>query len=216
MDLSLKSVLWSHATLRHDYDTLSRIVDYFVAGDRVHKEHCTLKILQNIQSTNWQEKYPSRLFVFLVYSSITYTLDGRKYIEMETMLLCQVVELLHYTYFGTGRTNFDDKVKMLYETYYDYHFNTKTGNIIRIIRNNIAHTGAIGGVREKMKSTDMIVIDQLATKSSTTLMEIAFSFNLLVMDMVVRTLGLEFNDLARNGLQPYANDHFRGNKKAGN
>lgn len=204
---SKKSILWSDATLYEDFVVISRLVDAIVVGDEKHKSRCVEKIILNIQTTAWQNKYPVRSFIFLIYYSFFAEVG-----DIKAMATCQTLEIIFYLKLGTqGKDNFKEKVKELYREFYSFDFQEDTANIIRIIRNNLAHAGTIDGIWEKYKPHDQAAVTDYLTAHSelSGIRLIAYSFNLLVNDIVIRILGLDFSDLDQNGLQPFNNKYFK-------
>lgn len=204
MDLNDKSILYNDATLKEDLQIIKQLVDYSVVGDLNHKSKCVQKIFSIIQTKEWQEKYPTRIFVFLAQYSTEI-----KILDVKTMMICGVLEILYYLYFGNDEKYFKNKIIKLYNKFYALNFNSETAEILRIIRNNIAHLGSIDGIEEKYTNEEKTTIYSYKKKFKTNLHIVSHSFNLLVRDMVIRALGLEFEDLSLNGLQAYNFDIFR-------
>ncbi|MDD4333091.1 MAG: hypothetical protein PHT51_03185 [Patescibacteria group bacterium] len=204
---SKKSILWSDATLYEDFKLIKFLVDNIVAGDREYKNICVEKIFLNIQKKSWQKNYPVRSFIFLIYYSFIVEIA-----DIKTMLSCQSLEIIYYLKFGEQtKDNFKTKVERLYNCYYSFTFKSDTANIIRIIRNNVAHTGTIDGIWGKYKLHDQVSINNFLSihNELKNIRLIAFSFNLLIQDMVIRILGLNLKDLSINGLQPFNNKYFK-------
>ena len=127
------------------------------------------------------------------------------------MLTCQALEIIYYLKFGKPKIeNFKNKVVKLYKDFYEFNFQDDTANIIRIIRNNVAHAGTITGISSRYEVHNKEAVKNFLTINKLrNIRLIAFSFNLLVDDIVIRILGLDINDLSRNGLQPFNNKYFK-------
>lgn len=205
---SEKSIIWNDATLYEDFQVIKILVDNIVVGDREYKSVCAEKIFLNIQTSTWQNLYPVRSFIFLIYYSYDISIS-----DIKTMFACQALEIIYYLKIGEQcKDNFKEKVEELYQDMYSLNFKPKTADIIRIIRNNVAHTGRIDGIWDKLNKKDRVAITNFLTDHNLdNVRSIAFSFYQLVCDMVIRILGLDLNDLSRNGLQPFNNIYFKDN-----
>lgn len=205
---SEKSILWSDVTLYEDFQLIRVLVDNIVVGDNKHKNACVEKIFLNIQTSTWQNQYPVRSFIFLIYYSYDISI-----FDIKTMFACQALEIIYYLKIGVKRSdNFKEKVEELYQNIYSLDFKTETANIIRIIRNNVAHAGRIDGIWDKLSLNDQIAVTNfLADNNLKNIRSIAFSFYQLVCDMIIRILGLDLDDLDRNGLQPFNSKYFKDN-----
>lgn len=216
------SVLWRDSTTHNDRAIVGSIVNEVVAGGADHKEQCVDKIMTKIQEKDWQKKYHHRGFVFSVF----YALSIKNPIEISFGLSAQAMDALYYLLSSANKTfdakaSFSKKVMNVFEEIYGDKMPADTANLLRIMRNDVMHTGAIMGItgsRQNPKDTQTIlsyfskyhVNAQQKTTPVQDVVGMAVTFTFLVRDMVVRTLGVEWDDLNRNLRPPSKLVYFTG------
>lgn len=216
------SVLWANGTLQADWKLLQAIANYFVPGhSQKHKEAMAEKMFKTIQTQKWQEQFTSKNFIFCVYYSSQ--LYPAAPIDITGMLCFQALENLFPQLGGDEKVeNFDQKIKFVYEKIYDDErkkepnialFNNKTGNILRIIRNNIAHNGSMLGNSKYSPADEKDLARYIKTHEFENTKRAIFhtlgAAKYLIGDIVLRVLGLEFDgDLSMNGRPPQYLDMF--------
>lgn len=225
------SILWSDTTLDKDRALVSYLVENIVAGKSVtgHYDRCVEKIMNKIQTEEWQVTFPQRTHIFLVY----YGISIKSVAEIQLSLHAQALELL---YFNIASTNdnlnlntglgFDQKLRVVFREIYKWDMPQNTADAIRILRNDVMHTGTIAGVsgayrneNDPEKLTQFFEgsgfnSNQLHTDIQNR-MHLAHAFNYLMQDALIRTLGLNQDDLAFNGNPAWHSDIFGYNPDAG-
>lgn len=212
---SNRSILWSDATLNHDRSLVKYLVENIVAGKDFagHYEKCIEKIMAEIQTARWQTAFPQRTYIFSVY----YGLSVGSVFEVTFSLHAQALELLYFNIASTSESltlntgaSFSQKLRDVFKEVYKWSMPQPTADAIRILRNDVMHTGTIAGVTEAYRNPDdpaqleRFFADngfdnnQLHTNVQNR-MHLAHSFNYLMQDMMIRSLGLEQDDLAFNG-----------------
>jgi hypothetical protein len=192
---SNKSILWNDSVLQNDRVVVAALVDKIVSGGDAHKLACVDKIILNIQTQNWQKKFRHRIFVFSAY----YALEGQV-VEIKFALYCQVVDAFYYTFTGdpeVGRRSFDYKIRAVFREVYGHEMKSAAANLIRIVRNNVMHTGSIVGMLGRNKPKDDAAVEAYRVKhghhdEAVALIHIASDSNYLVSEIIVRVLGLEW------------------------
>jgi hypothetical protein len=218
------SILWNDSTLEKDKALVRYLVENIVVGKRVagHYDKCIEKIMSKIQTKEWQVVFPQRTHVFSVY----YGVSIKGVIEIKLSLYAQALELLYFNIASTSKNlkldtgaSFSKKLSVVFREVYKWNMPQDTANAIRILRNDVMHTGTIAGVlgayrnqRDPAKLTKFFEKydfdqNQLHTDVQNR-MHIAHMFNLLVEDMLIRTLGLDQNDLNFNGAPIWNSDIF--------
>ncbi|MEX2515177.1 MAG: hypothetical protein WD335_03540 [Candidatus Paceibacterota bacterium] len=203
---NIPSILHTDNTLAEDHKLIFYILEK-TYGKKPAFE-LTEKIISNIQSKNWQQKFPSTHFVFIVDEQCRQNIGDIKFLWM-----CQVLDIIYfYEIFkpsgkpteelhNPGKHGFDKKMKKLFQYYYEKSI--ENSEIIKIARNNVVHTGNIDGISGAVKKNDLSKIADFKAKHKVdSLRSIAMSANLLFFDMFVRSMGLNNEDLSFNGLQP--------------
>lgn len=207
------SILYSNATLDHDRKLIERIVSRWGSNKRI-QEKLADKIFLTIQTEQWQKRYFSPHFVFLMDLYMGETITDIKFVGM-----CQVVEILYFYRLHRGKKGstaqnltrrFDDKVLALFKDTYNKKFNEKTANVLRILRNNVAHTGVLKELKGIMKLADRNALSGYKKKyGNGALRTLAFSFDYLVEEMFLRCMGLGDDNLSTNLRPPWNFDIFR-------
>ncbi|PIQ91515.1 MAG: hypothetical protein COV70_03360 [Parcubacteria group bacterium CG11_big_fil_rev_8_21_14_0_20_39_22] len=200
------SILHTDNTLAEDYKLILYILEKSY-GKKPASE-LTDKIISNIQSKNWQQKFPSTHFVFIVDEQCRQDIGDIKFLWM-----CQVLDIIYfYEIFkpsgksaeelhNPGKHGFDKKVKKLFQYYYKKSI--ENSEAIKIARNNVVHTGNIDGMSGAIKQNDLSKIADFKVKYKVdSLRSMAMSANLLFFDMFVRSMGLNDANLSFSGLQP--------------
>ncbi len=213
------SVLWNDTTLGQDKALVRYLVENIVAGKKVtgHYDRCVEKIMNNIQTEEWQVAFPQRTYIFSIY----YGISVKSVAEIKFSLHAQALELLYFnitstkdgTNLNTG-AGFDQKLRVVFREIYQWRVPQDTADAIRILRNDVMHTGTIAGVAGAYRNQDDPVKlerffenhkfdeNQLHTNIQNR-MHLAHGFNYLLQDMLIRTLGLNQNDLTFNLNPPW-------------
>jgi len=217
------SILWSDATLDSDKVLVRYLVEHIVAdGLTGHYDRCVEKIMSEVQTEHWQAAFPQRVYIFSIY----YALSIGSVAEVTLSLHAQALELLYFNIASThvGLTlntsaSFDQKLRSVFKEIYKWSMPQRTADAIRILRNDVMHTGMITGVTEAYRNPDdparleRFFVErgfdrgQLHTNVQNR-MHLAHMFNRLVQDMVVRTLGLSQDDMAFDGAPAWRPDVF--------
>ncbi len=211
-----KSILWDDSTLQHDEAVVEALVEKIVVGDQTHKKKCVDKIMATIKTKAWQRNYPQRIFVF----NILYSLDVH-IIEISFSFHAQVVDALYFTIsrdLKARNKRFDDKFNFVFEHIYGRKPTRTTSDALRILRNNVMHTGSINGIPPVIKTEDKRRLSYVCRKyklgkSNRGATALAAEFDYLINDLVIRVLGLEWDDLSRNGRPPSWSVYFNRAKK---
>lgn len=219
------SILWNDSTLEQDKALVRYLVENIVAGKRVagHYDRCVEKIMGKVQTKEWQAAFPQRTHVFSVY----YGISIKSVAEIKLSLYAQALELLYFNIASTSKNlkldtvaSFSKKLSVVFREVYKWNMPQDTANAIRILRNDVMHTGTIAGVfgayrnqNDPAKLTQFFKKygfdqNQLHTDVQNR-MHTAHLFSLLVMDMLIRTLGLDQSDLNHN-LAPIWNSSVFG------
>ena len=199
------SILWKNETEKMDNGLVSFLVNKTVTGFDFHKKSCVDKIVKTIKTTRWQDKFTNRGFVF----ALLYSFDA-KIIEIKFSLMCQALDSLYFQISKNNKTdNFGDKIKYVFKYVYGRKMRKKTSNALRIIRDDVMHTGEIMGIaasRKSLKDSNTLKSyfeeinrpKQQKTSDVQDIISLASSFNYLMEEIVLRILGLgddsfEFN-----------------------
>lgn len=207
-----QSILHENQNIEEDRKLIFYILSStFGQKDKRQTEELTNKIIKTIQAKAWQQKFSSRHFVFIIDEYCRQNIGDIKFLWM-----CQVIDILYfYEIFQDNgeklenlhQRSFDIKLKELFEYYYKKEMGNS--NMVRLIRNNVVHTGAIDGIDRAIKQKDVSDIKNFKKKfRQDSLRALAMSANLLFFDMFIRSMGLDDNDLAFNGLPPQNLDFF--------
>jgi len=208
------SILWSDATLNQDKALVESLVESIVSGKKVagHHDSCVEKIMSTIQTVKWQAAFPRRTHVF----SIHYAMSIKSVVEIKFSLHAQALELLYFNIASTSSNlnlntglGFDQKLRTVFKEIYEWKMPQDTANAIRVLRNDVMHTGTIAGVVGAYRNQgDPIKLNQVfedygfnKNQQNTNIqnrMHLAHLFNMLMQDILVRTLGLNQNDLNFN------------------
>jgi hypothetical protein len=217
------SILWSDATLERDKALVRYLVEHIVAdGLTGHHERCVDKIMSEVQTEQWQAAFPQRTYIFSVY----YALSIGSVAEITLSLHAQALELLYFNIASTKASltlntsaSFDHKLRVVFKETYKWSMPQTTADAIRILRNDVMHTGTIAGVLEAYRNPDnpaelerffannSFDSNQLHTNVQNR-MHLAHMFNRLVQDMAIRTLGLNQDDMAFDGAPAWRPDIF--------
>lgn len=213
-----QSILHANQNIEEDRKLIFYILSStFGLKDKGQTEELTNKIIKTIRAKEWQQKFSSRHFVFIVDEYCRQNIGDIKFLWM-----CQVIDILYfYEIFKQGteiaeelhnpkKHGFSTKIEKLSQHYHGKKiYNAK---MVKLIRNNVVHTGDIDGIDGAIKQNDITDIDNFKKKfRQDSLRPLAVSANLLFFDMFVRSMGLNDNDLAFNGLPPQ-NLNFFTNK----
>jgi len=218
------SILWNDTTLDQDEALVRYLVENIVAGERVasHYDRCVEKIMGKIQTEEWQVSFPQRTHIFSVY----YGISIKSVAEIKFSLHAQALELLYFNIasatdgisLNTG-ASFDQKLHVVFREIYQWRIPQDTADAIRILRNDVMHTGTLAGVSGAYRNQDdpaklerffenhKFDEGQLHTNVQNRI-HLAHGFNYLLQDMLVRTLGLDQNDLTFNLSPPWRWDIF--------
>lgn len=205
------SILWTDSTIENDRAVVVMLVNKWVFGNDNHKNACVDKIIKTIQDSEWQNRFHHRIFVF----TALFANDG-KVIEVKFSLYCQTIDALYYLYSNdklVDSRSFDYKVQYVIEAIYGNRIKPDTANVLRIIRNNVIHTGSIDGIDGRTKQRDEQAITKYRylyghTDNKSATINLATSFSYLAAEMVVRVLGLDWGDLRFNINPPSRLDIF--------
>lgn len=218
------SILWNDSTLDQDKALVKYLVANIVAGERVngHYDRCVEKIMNTIQTDEWQAAFPQRTHVF----SIFYGLTVKSVAEIKLSLHAQALELLYFNFASTSKnlklnlaSGFDQKLRVAFREVYEWNMPQDTADAIRILRNDVMHTGTITGVSGAYRNQDDPVKltnffekygfnkNQQHTDVQNR-MHLAHAFNYLMEDALIRTLGLNQDDLAFNGNPAWHSEMF--------
>ncbi len=202
------SFLYKDGLFINDYNLIYFLVDKIVVGDRKHKEFCTEKILSKLQEKAWRKKYSSYNFIFLMQE---YFINS-KILDINFIMACQVLENMYFYTFDDD-PNFGTKVKNFYNLLFKYKFRKDSKNIIRILRNNVAHSGLIEGVPNKLprELKDIKKVKEFLDKEKGGLRALAFETTYLIENIFIRIIGLKDEDLGRNGRPPEHSIFFKVN-----
>ena len=192
---------------------ISLLVFENLAGGKNDKfrQQCVEKIIKTIHSRKWQKTYKSSHFVHLldVYGE-------EKFGDVKFILMCQLLEILYFyrCYRGPAknlhRVGFHSKLESLFLHIYGKDINKKTSNVLRILRNRVAHTGTLEKVKGILQSRDINALNGFRKMhKGRSLRVVAFSFNLLIVDMLFRCIGLEDTELFWNLTPPQFLDYFK-------
>ena len=213
------SILWNDATLERDKSLVQYLVENIVAGEKVegHYDKCVSKITETIQTEEWQRAFPQRTYIF----SVHYGISIKSIVEIKFSLHAQALELLYLNIASTSDDltcntglSFDQKLRIVFREIYKWNMPQPTADAIRILRNDVMHTGTIAGVAGAYRnSNDPTKLDIFfedyefnENQQNTNMqnrMHLANGFGHLMQDMLIRTLGLDQNDLAFNGSPPW-------------
>lgn len=209
------SILWSDSTLAQDKALVRRLVENIVAGKNVagHYDKCVAKIMTKINTAEWQADFPQRTHVFSVF----YGISIKSVVEIKFSLHAQALELFYFNITSTNdhliydpKAGFHKKLQIVFEHVYKWKLPNDTSHAIRILRNDVMHTGTIAGVEGayRFKSDPKRIKDvfskyefdknQLHSDVQNRI-HLSHLFNLLVEDMLIRSLGLNQDDLTYNG-----------------
>lgn len=210
---TLPSILYSDGTFEDDCLLINSIVSRW-GSNKSTQEKLAMKIITAIQTKKWQRKYPSPHFVFLMDLYMGETISDVRFVGM-----CQLVEILYFYRLHRGKKGgaaknlerrFDHKVEALFESIYDRKFNKKTANVLRILRNNTAHTGILKEIRGVMKRADQNALNGYKKKyGKRSLHTLAVSFNYLMEETFLLCMGLTMDDLSTNLNPPWAFSIFK-------
>lgn len=209
------SILWNDSTLDNDRALVAYLVENIVAGKSVkgHYDKCIEKIMRTIQTEEWQASFPQRTHIFSIY----YGISIKSVAEIKLSLHAQALELLYFNFASTSKNlklnvaaPFDQKLRVVFQEVYKWSMPQDTASAIRILRNDVMHTGTIAGVSGAYRNQDDPAKlaqffekygfnkNQLHTDVQSK-MHLGHAFSYLMEDALIRTLGLNQNDLAFNG-----------------
>ena len=206
-----KSILRKDATIEQDYLLIKKLVGHWIVWDKRHKDSCIEKIKRKIKSQTWQKKYYSKSYIFC----LLYSMDV-KVSDIKAMIFSQVLETLYIFEWWPEKmqlkdgksinTPFDEKLKYIFKKNYSQELNPENADILRIVRNNLAHSIEIEWLRN-IQDRDKIKITNFLKKywKETGLRDISISFCYLMEEIILRTLGLENEDFPYNLLSPSKN-----------
>lgn len=210
----LPSILYSDATLKHDRALINSIVSRWGSNKNTQAKLAD-KIFTAIQTKQWQRKYPSPHFVFLMDLYMGETITDIRFVGM-----CQLAEILyfyrvHRSKKGSAARNltrrFDNKISALFNDVYGKNFNKNTANVLRILRNNVAHTGILKELKGVMRLADQNALNGYKRKhGKNSLRTLAFSFSYLMEETFLLSMGLTIEDLSTNLNPPWNFEIFKG------
>lgn len=205
----MKSILWEDGSSEQDKRLVYELVNETVSGNQKHKEKCVEKILKKISTKAWQSKYIHKYFIFCMYYA-----QQIRLLDIKTILTTEALELIYYTHSkNNSKVSFADKLKYVFKKYYKKEMYQESAEILRIIRNNTAHTGSIKGIISSLKRREIKTIKsfkdrfQIATIEKA-LYNLAFEFHYLMKDVLIRSLGLEWEDLSQNCRPAFLSEYF--------
>ena len=211
-----KSILWSAGGEAHDRYLLSKLFEEIVAGNDEHRKMCTESALRTIRGATWQSAFTNVTFVHSIFESHTRGLHT----ETRFTLCAQALELIYYCIAESldafdPRASYDRKLRVVFKAVYGWKIPEETANAIRILRNDIMHTGSITGLDSSKKFSDYVRViekripelkDQSAEQKR---FYVIAGFWHLADDMLARILGLNLDEhLSKSGVQPWANPLF--------
>ena len=209
----MNSILYENALLEDNKKLVTILVDKLVCWSEQHKRNCVTKIIAKIQEQEWQYMYPNRVFIFSIY----HALDIRIW-DIKTMLSCQSLDLIyHFLCIHTKlteNTKFNLKFQTVFSFYHsDIEISEEAIELMRIIRNNIAHTWLIEWVDSKLKDSERNSIEIFVKEFHFhsvhhALHSFAAEFDYLMEDIILRILGLWWEDLWFNLRPPSRSDYF--------
>jgi hypothetical protein len=208
-----KSILWDDATIEHDRALVEKITRKIVPGPKGHREKCIDKIISTISTSDWQNKFTSRHFVFCMFYAQDINL-----IELEYALYSQALDALYYLITRKKKDNLADKFMYLFKEVYGWKPPYISAEVIRILRNNIMHTGAIFGIEAVTKEADKKALEDFCIKfapdnvivtEAQQLVTFAGTFCYLMEDIILRILGLNQEDLSFNLRPPAYLNYFK-------
>jgi hypothetical protein len=201
------SIIWEGGTTFHDKSTIRSLVQEIVVDGFGRRDECVEKIMEKIKSPDWQNTYTHRTFVF----SALY-ISRVELVELKLSLATQAIDALYFLLSRDRDThNLAKKIRFVFEYVYGYPMPYATSNAIRILRNNVMHTGAIFGINDAMDEDEKKVLATYCKKNQSKsqimtdkqiLVNLTGSFDYLMQDIVVRILGLNWEDLSFNGRPP--------------
>ena len=183
-----------YETKEEDLKLIRYLVKEFTYKDYGSKDNelYTEKILNHIKTKEWKETYKSKQFIFIFDSYAR-----RKYVNVKFMLMCQVLEIMYfYNCYNKDpeklrHIKFKNKIKEVFNYFFPKEMKDKNANILRILRNCVAHTGAITyeDIHKKAltKNERSLIEDFMENKD---MLEIAINFNLLMEEIFMMSLGL--------------------------
>lgn len=209
------SILWNDTTLEQDEALVRYLVENIVAGKNVtgHYDKCVEKIMRKIQTEEWQASFPQRTHIFSIY----YGISIKGVAEIKLSLHAQALELLYFNFASTSKNltlntaaGFDNKLRVVFREVYKWDMPHDTANAIRILRNDVMHTGTIAGVSGAYRNQDdPTKLTQFFEKHGfnknqlhddvQNRIHLGHAFSYLMEDALIRTLGLDQEDLAFNG-----------------
>lgn len=161
-----------------------------------------------ISKRKWQSIFKTRHFVFSIFYGLNISI-----VDIRASLHLQAIDAM-YAYLADEddryEENFEKKIKYLFERVYGHKMQSKSAIIARITRNNIMHTGGIGGnglypkqdkaVEDCLESL-MSDVGQFGTRSRQYLHFVS-KLNYLIADMAMRVMGLKWEYQMRNLTPP--------------
>lgn len=209
----MSSIIYENADLEDDERLLNFLVNKLVCWSERHKWNCVLKILNRIHQPDWKIMYPNSVFIFSIYHSLSIWIW-----DIKTMLSCQSLDLIYHFLsrhtWAKESSSFHIKFKKVFHFYYpEEEISEEAIELIRIIRNNIAHTWLIEWVETKLKDSEKESIKDFTRKFNFNsphhaLHSFAAEFDYLMEDIFVRILGLWWDDLWFNLRPPSKSDYF--------
>lgn len=204
----VNSILRQDSSLDKDHELIEFLLEKTLAWDKEHKKLCLEKIMNNIITLKRQKKYYVRSYIFCMYYGLNI-----KIIDIATMLFAQAMEVLYILECWPKTKRFDTKFEFLFKKYYWTVSNHDTANILRIIRNNIAHATLVQWLDDKNKEPDKKSIQNFREKywfsdDHKALYALSFSFDLLMREIILRSLGLDKEDFLYNLSPPSKNTFF--------
>lgn len=218
------SILWEDSTPSQDEALVKYLIENIVAGTKNgdHFDHCVDKVLQTIRSQQWQATYPQRTHVFSVF----YGISIKSVVEIKLSLHAQALELFYFNIASASKhmkfdpeAGFHIKLKAVFQHVYKWKMPLDTAHAIRILRNDVMHTGTIKGVTGAYRNTnDPAKLERFFKKYDynknqqrtdiQNRIALAHAFEILVQDALIRTMGLEQDDLAFNLTPAWLNPIF--------
>lgn len=185
-----KSIIYSNSTKFSDIRFIYNLVDKHIAGNDSHKEDCVQEILNKIHSRERQETYTSTKYIHILYSLWTPWVT-----ELKILNAAQIIECIYYFLWWKHHhnTSFSDKLQFVSEKVLWWKINKDFADVIRIIRNNIAHTISIEWLEVKKK--DQSIMESFLNKYQLNLLAIADGFVSLTKEIWLLSIGLSKEDI---------------------
>jgi hypothetical protein len=213
MKAERESILWNMGTAKKDEALLNYLVKKMVVGDEAHYSMCVHTILQKVRTKTWQSIYVNKAFIH----SIKFADELKSQVEIGFSLYVQALELLYYCIAESqdgynSRAPFDIKFRVVFHHIYGWKLPPDTANMVRILRNNVMHTGTISGIDINDSITAYFKKYAPQPNQRTEVQDcisLIAAFDYIMNDILMRVLGLkQENHLNRNGAPAWMSPYF--------